>query len=145
MEFFRVPQNERFELAGLDAQCNFCTERNASFTFYFDDPSDEQHCEVGWLDVHWVARKFTTEIVYLRLCLYPDFATLERCNQIREEIYARLGIPAETSFDFQIVTKIDSIDLIDDRYCIATGIVGQLPKDKPLLPGGGQFAGRIKR
>ncbi len=145
MDFFIIPQNERLELAGLDARCNFCTERNASFSFYFDDLRDNRHCDIGWLDVHWVARRYSNEVVYLRLCIFPDFATLDRCNQIREDAYARLGIPDKTGFDYQIVSKEGSVDLIDDRYCIATGLVDRIAADRPLLSGGGRFGDMPKR
>jgi hypothetical protein len=133
MNYFAIKPGEILDLAGLRTRCEYCNDRHASFVF-------EQHgdgCLLhrnGWLDVHWISSKDDQHRIYLRLALLAQDATPNRVLQIKDEIYGRLGIPTEFTFELHLIDFAHTLYLPDDRCCITSSPVGKMDGDRSFFP-----------
>lgn len=127
MNYFAVKPDDVLTLAGLRARCEYCNDRHASFTF--EELGDGCLHRNGWLDVHWITAENGHDRIYLRLALKAEDATVRRVNQIKDEIYARLGIPTQFTFELHLIDFSHSLYLADDRSCIMSTPLGTMDEN----------------
>lgn len=119
MNFFELKTRDTIDVGGVLASCVFCTSRSASFEM--GEQAEDGYRQTGWLDIHWIGDA-DDGLVHLRFALRPSVATIRFTNQIRDVLYARLGIPVRTLFKQCVVNFDQTVEIHDDRACFVNGI-----------------------
>ena len=133
MDFFELKSGETIEVAGIPARCIFCTPRSTSFEIARHD--GDGYRQMGWFDIHWIGG-IDDGLVHLRFALRPSVATIRFTNQIRDDLYARLGMPPRVHFKQYVINFDQTVEVHDDRGCILCGQIvwdGD-PPDLTMLP-----------
>jgi hypothetical protein len=136
MEFFTPTVGEVLTIGGLTVRCDGASTRSA---FFIVLRLDEGCCrQEGWIDATWCGDAESGK-VFLRIAIMPEIATIRRANDIRIDLYAKLGIPSDTLFQKHVVNFRHSTEIHDGRGCMISSVVecdgdpAFDPLDRPLF------------
>ena len=147
MNFFEVTAGETIRVAETAACCIFFAPRSVSFELG-ESTDDGAYRQTGWIAVHW-SGDADSGLVHLRFAVRPSVATIRFTNELRDELYGRLGIPERTPLKQDVMNFDHVVEIYDTRGpgCFVNQQIeweGEKPDflnsllfEPPFLPGAG--------